>query len=350
MASNSSNTRHPHSSSKITINDIAEVAGVSVSTVSRILNNRPDVAESTRRHVEKVIDELGYSPHSQARGLAAGRSRTIAMLYPFEQPSSYVELDFITGAGAAAGEEGYFFHVITRAITEVELLNLYRSSQVDGVILGQVSLYDWRIQLLQEHGLTFAMFGQCADNTGISFIDLDHYHAIGRAFGYLMELGHRRIGFLNYPRSVNETYGPAVRSQSAFERVCEQYGLEPFYKEVEFTVQNLAQATDEILDEHTDITAIFAADGARVAGVIRALWERGLRVPRDISVMGIGPANIAELVSPPLTTIDFPVFNMARQAARMLIDRLENSEAEIEQVLVKTDVIERKSTGPPGRT
>jgi DNA-binding LacI/PurR family transcriptional regulator len=313
------------------------------------LNNRPDVAESTRLHVEQVIDELGYSPHSQARGLAAGRSRTIAMLYPFEQPSSYVELDFITGAGVAVGEEGYFFHVITQPITEAELLNLYRSSQVDGVILGQVSLNDWRVQLLQQHGLTFAMFGQCANNDGISFIDLDHHHAIDRAFSYLVGLGHHHIGFLNYPRSVSETYGPAVRSRTAFERVCEQHELEPYYKEVEFTVQNLAQATSEILDEHPDITAIFAADGARVAGVLRVLWERGLRVPRDVSVIGIGPANIAELVNPPLTTIDFPIFDMARRAATMLIDQLENSDAEVEQVLVKTDVIERKSTGLPVR-
>jgi DNA-binding LacI/PurR family transcriptional regulator len=345
-------TRNANNSSKLTIDDVARTAGVSVSTVSRILNDRPDVAEATREHVKQVIEELGYSPHFQARRLAAGRTRTIALLYPFEEPSSHVELGFITGAAAAAGQEGYFFNLMTHTLSENELLNLYRGAQVDGVVLGQVHMNDRRVNLLRDEGLPFSMIGQCSDNTGVDFIDLDFYDFVEKAFDYLVGLGHRRIGFLNYPRTAGydssaADYGPMVRCRTAFERACEKHSLAPLYKEVEYNVHAVSQATLELLDEQPDLTAIFAADGARAVGIIRALRQCGRHVPDDFSVLGIAPDTVAELVNPPLSTIDFPIYDMSYRAAKMLIRRLEHDPADIEQILIKAKIEARQTTSPP---
>ncbi len=336
---------------QVTIADVAEAAGVSVSTVSRILNDKPDVAPETRSRVERVIEELGYRPHAVARRLAAGKTHTITLLYPFEQPGSLVELDFIVGAATAAGEEGYLFNLITNPVTENDLLGLFRSAEVDGVILLQVHLEDSRVNLLREHGYPFVMIGRCADNTGLSFLDLDFENTIPMVFDHLVELGHRSIGFLNYPPSgasyiPEGGYGPAARAQTAYERVIQQHGLAPIYRQVDFTAEDVAQATLELLDEKPELTAIFISDGARAGGVIKALHQCGRVVPTDFSVVGIATERMAELISPPLTTSDFPSYMMGYRAGKMLVSRVEHESSEVEQILIPPRLIVRSSTGP----
>ena len=137
-------------STEITIVDVAREAGVSVSTVSRILNDKPDVSEATRKRVKQVIEELEFRPHSQAQRLAAGKTRTIALLNPLDYMFfSQLEMAFFAGASNAAGEEKYFFNLITTPIEEMDLLGLYRSSQVDGVILMEIMMEDRRVNSLR---------------------------------------------------------------------------------------------------------------------------------------------------------------------------------------------------------
>jgi DNA-binding LacI/PurR family transcriptional regulator len=344
------NSRGPEAA-EITIADVAKAAGVSISTVSRILNNKPDVAEETRRRVEQVIEELRFMPHSLARRLAAGKTHTVALLYPFDQPGSLVELDFIVGAATAAGEEGYFFNLMMSPVTENNLFDLYRSAQVDGVILLQVHLQDWRVDLLREHNYPFVMIGRCADNTGLSFLDLDFENVIPVVFDYLVELGHRWIGFLNYPPAgasfmPQGDYGPAVRAREAYEQALQKHGLAPIYRQVDFAEQDVTKTTLEILEEQPNLTAIFIADGARTVGVIRALHQQGREVPDDVSVVGIATDRLAELVMPPLTANSFPSHAMGYRAVKMLISKLRQESLETEQVLIPPKLIVRKSTGP----
>src|SRR5512138_2422260 len=123
---------------EVTIFEVAQAAGVSITTVSRILNNKPDVSKATRQRVQQVIEALGYTPHAHAQRLAARKSRTIALLFPLERAVSLLELDFIVGAAAAAGEENFFFNFMTAPITKSSLFGLYRSVQVDGIILMEI--------------------------------------------------------------------------------------------------------------------------------------------------------------------------------------------------------------------
>ena len=162
-----SKTRSSSRNHAVTIADVAKAAGVSVPTVSRIVNNKEDVADETRQRVREVIRALGYIPHAQARHLRRGASMTIALHYPIETPdelSSVIATPYITGAAAAASEKEYFLNFLASQLTPESLLYMYRSNQIDGIILLQVCLDDWRVNLLRENNYPFVMIGRCADS------------------------------------------------------------------------------------------------------------------------------------------------------------------------------------------
>ena len=184
----------------ITIADVAQIAGVSVSTVSRILNGKPDVAASTRTRVQQVIEELGFTPHVFAQSLAARRSRTIALMFPVEYMSmTQLELDFFLGAAHAAEAQDYFLNLMTNPMSSASLINLYRSRQVDGTVLMQIRMRDARVQALREKKYPFVMIGRTKDNDALNFVDLDFEGALTLSFDHLVQLGHRKIGFLARP-------------------------------------------------------------------------------------------------------------------------------------------------------
>jgi DNA-binding LacI/PurR family transcriptional regulator len=336
---------------EITIADVAQRAGVSVSTVSRILNNKPDVAESTRARVKQIIDELGFRPHTQAQRLAAGKSRTIAFLHPIEylfSKESVVDTDFIIGAAAAAAEGSYMFNLVTIPVDENSLRGLYRSAQVDGVILMEIHLQDWRVDMLRKHNLPFTMVGHCANNSRLSYIDLDFENCVLAATDHLVDLGHRKIGFLTHSAVVRlHQYGPAVRSLRGYEMACEKYGLERHFVESGVDPEQIYQSTMELLDTEPELTAIITSAGPSAVGILRALAERGRSVPDDVSVIPFISEKFCQLITPSLTSIDLPAYSMGHQAAKMLIARLQQPDLEPEQILIPPKLVVRGSTAPP---
>ncbi len=338
------------SSDALTIADIARLAQVSVSTVSRILNGKPDVAEATRQRVLEVMERTGYTPHSGAQQLAGGKSSVITLLFPMDHAEfTQFELDFFIGAASAVSKHHYFFNLMTEPMEAADLLNLYRSGRTDGVILMQIRLDDWRPALLHENGCPFVMIGRCAENDGYSYIDMDFERAMFMAFENLVELGHQQIGFLGRPGWMRTAqFGPAARLWAGYQRACAQFNLPLHYREVEqLTVQDGYTATLELLDEQPGLTAFATVHGASANGVIRALRERGRKVPRDCSVIALATNKIAQLVTPPLTHINFPSDAIGFQAAQMLV-RLLNTRADpVEQVLLEPTLTLRDSTAVP---
>src|SRR5262249_33991983 len=146
--------------------------------------------------------------------LRAGKTSNIALLFPLKYPGNLpynaLEMDFIIGASSAAAEQDYLLQLVTIQATRQSLLNFYRSNQVDGLILMHIHTQDWRVDLLRENNLPFVMIGHCADNTGLSFVDLDFEAVLPTAIEHLVELGHRRIGFLSLPAEMRQQgFGPA---------------------------------------------------------------------------------------------------------------------------------------------
>ncbi len=146
-----------------TQSDVARLAGVSRTTVSYVLSNNTKVSipDETRQRIWEAAESLGYTPHMQAQRLRSGKTRTITMLYPWDETCTHIELEFLTGAARAATEEDFFFNLITAPMTEESLLNLYRGRQTDGVILMQIQLHDWRVDLLRENNYPFIIIGTC---------------------------------------------------------------------------------------------------------------------------------------------------------------------------------------------
>ena len=334
---------------ELTITDIAKAAGVSVSTVSRILNGKQDVAPATRERVQQVIEQLGYAPHAQAQRLRAGKTRNIALLFPLKYPGNLpynsLEMDFILGAAGAAGQEEFFFNLITNPVTPQSLLTLYRSAQVDGLVLMHVHAQDWRVDLLRENDYPFVMIGHTADNTGLSFIDLDFEASVMTAFQYLIDNGHRRIGFLALPAEMREQgYGPALRGWSGYQKVIDAHHLKPLYREVHYAAQDIFETTLDMLHEQPDLTAIVTTHEFAALSIIQALKLEGREIPSDCSLIALETEHIAELSNPPTSHVVFPSYQMGYRAVEMLIRTLEGEEPQ--QILLPPRLVIRDSTAP----
>jgi DNA-binding LacI/PurR family transcriptional regulator len=334
----------------VTIADVAKAAGVSVPTVSRILNDKEYVAEETRQRVHAAIRTLGYTPHTQARRLRGGATMTLALHHPIESPhdlSSIIETSYFTGTAEAASEKEYFINFLVSPLTPESLLNMYRSNQIDGIILLQVRMDDWRVNLLRENNYPFVMIGRCADLEGLSFIDLDFENAMLLAFNHLVELGHRNIGFLTYPHSWRKTgIGPAVRSLDGYKHALNQYGFSSSYREIGLnSVEEGFEGTNDLLRENPELTAIITVSHLTAAGSIKALVQHGRSVPQDCSVMAIGfGGNFANVVTPSLTTLEWSPYEISYQATIMLTEKLANKKLPAQQVLVPPRLVVREST------
>jgi DNA-binding LacI/PurR family transcriptional regulator len=334
-----------------TIRDVAKEAGVSVATVSRILNHKPDVAEVTRLKVEDAISKLGYARSTQWQQLTTGKSRVISLHFPNTETSgNQVSLDFITGATTACERRDYRLHLITRSLDENDLLDLYRSNKSDGTILMKVQLHDWRVDFLRKEQLPFVMIGHTENNSGASFIDYDFEAAMQLALNHLVGLGHRNIGYVSAMPSRHEQHGPTVRALQGYKNTCKQLDLPLLYYETNQSLQHVRLATLHILNEHPQITAFITIREMVEAAIYGAVQDLGLRIPQDISVVGLTNPQGSELTSPALTALDFPAWSMAYEAGTMLIDQLEEINTAIRQILREPTLTVRASTSPVRRS
>jgi DNA-binding LacI/PurR family transcriptional regulator len=330
-----------------TIRDVARLANVSVATVSRILNDKPDVSEGTRQKVLEVIGELGYARSMQWKQITSGKTRVISLHYPYKLAvSNQVSLHFITGATTACEEQNYSLHLVTQSLDENSLLDLYRTNQSDAMILMEIRMDDWRVKLLRQHNLPFVMIGRCENNDGVSFVDFDFESAVTIAVDHLIDLGHQNIGFLSVvPNPEQNHYGPTIRALEGYEKVCAQYNIPELYCEADHGFENVKFATLNLLETHPEITALVTVFDTAVAGIFSAVKSLGLSIPENISVVGLADEQGAELTSPSLTALHFPASSMGYDAAQIIINELERSTKTSKQILVGPKLVIRSSTG-----
>ena len=337
--------------SRTTIVDIAKASGVSVSTVSRILNDKPDVAEETRRRVLEVIEVHGYTRQAQWQQLAAGKSHVISIHYPRTlEGFNYASMDFITGATAACEEQHYSLNLITKPLDRNQLLGLYDSMRTDAMILMEILATDWRVELLRTHQLPFVMIGRCNDNTGISYVDIDFEGAVVTSVDHLVALGHQQIGFLAaVPNGAQHDYSPALRSLASYQTVCLKYGLPRLFRETNLEPTTIREAIRSMLADQPQITALITMDGTASVRLVQAVQSLNLAIPGDLSMVGNVANEVAELTTPPLTTINPLGYAIGYEAGKMLIGHLEGRISDSSQVLMPVQLIVRGSTGPVRR-
>ena len=336
-----SNEANKTNAADLTIDDIARLAGVSVSTVSRILNDKPDVAVSTRQRVKQVMDDLGYSPHTLAQRLAVRRSRSIALVYPLAEWEGRAEVAVFIGKAAFAAEaQNYLFSLAAAPPTESRLLNLYRSAQVEGVILMEIHMDDWRVEVLKQNSYPFVMIGRCADDTDLSFIDFDFEAAILMAMEHLVGLGHQRIGVFNSGKLYQDGYGPAVRCALGYKQASEAYPVELRH----FEMDNTQEAAAAVLESSVSAVILGIQSGLPVPEFLRAVQHLGKRIPEDVSIICLQDDPTAKNMLRPLTSITFDINMAADWAANTLINRLEGRYSEVEQVILPPQLNIREST------
>ncbi|MCO5244096.1 MAG: LacI family transcriptional regulator [Anaerolineae bacterium] len=332
-------------SKKTTIVDIARTAGVSVSTVSRILNNKPDVAEETRQRVLRVIEDERFAPHITWQQLRTGKSRFIALHFPqdFNPPSQGI----ITNAALRCESAGYTLNLIVGPLDENELLTIFNSGQADAIVLVEILTHDWRVEVLREHDINFVMVGRCADTDGLSYVDSDIGAGVKDAMSHLVELGHRHIGFITLGEITPEKeYGFTAWARQGYKDSCLHHDLPLLWRTADLSNESVAAVTFDLLSQHPEITAVVTPQDSGVPGILKAIASKGLRIPDDISIVGLLDESVAEMMTPPLTALSFTSRELGFIAVDMLIAQLTGAETEPQQVLVGSTLQVRGSTGP----
>lgn len=338
---------------RVTIVDVAEHLGLSIATVSRAINRRPGVAARTIERVDAAVAELGFSPRIAARQLQGVHSRAISLLFPADSTSvEAYDLDFVLGAATATGERDHFFNLHLEQLGPDELLGMYRSGLVDGVVLMQVQLEDWRAELLTEHGLPFTLVGRTRDPDGMSFVDVDFDTAVTMAVDHLAAIGHTTIGLLGRPASqVRTGLGSAVRFESAFREATAARGLTPVVAASDLDRTSAVQALRRVLAHDPAPTAVIATHAQGAAATARLAREEGWTIPDRLSLIAIGTDRVLELLDPVPSTVSFPASDLGYRAASMLIERIEAERAGAplapEHLLLPAELTLRGTTGPP---
>jgi DNA-binding LacI/PurR family transcriptional regulator len=336
-----------------TMHDVAKRAGVAISTVSYAINGTRPISEETRQRIFAAMDELGYRPNLLARGLASKRTRIIALLLPTSSRGlGLTEIEFVVSAAEAARENGYYLIFSTAEINNLdELRQLTRQGLVDGLVLMEIHQNDERINLLREIDFPFTMIGRMADNEGINHIDIDFGQTIRLVLDHLTQLGHTRIAFINHALEEYEAgYGPTVRSQIRFLEEIEARDLYGVSRFCEANPECGYRTTLELLAEAPDVTAIVVMNDRAIPGIMRAISDRGLSVPEDISlVAAVTAARLSESTMPTITTAEAPAYELGRIGTEMLIQQLEGTKEEFSEVLVPCELVIRESTAPYSR-
>ncbi|MFJ8582036.1 LacI family DNA-binding transcriptional regulator [Micromonospora sp. NPDC093277] len=334
-----------------TMQDVARLARVSVSTVSYVLTSARPISQATREKVLAAMAELDYQPHAMARGLASRRSRIVGLLLPMDERGlGATETAFVTGAAAAASAAGYHLVLSPVGVDDLdELRRLASQRMLDGALLMEVQLADPRVAVLQEVGVPLVLIGRTEDPSGLSYVDIDFDRTVRDAVDHLVGLGHRRIAYVNHSTvALADGYGPALRTRDAFAAAMAGHGLAPLMIPAEDSAAGGRTAVAAAFAQAPDLTAVLAMNESAVFGILGELAGRGLAVPGDVSVVSmVTSPQVAELATPALTAMTSPGSALGRIAVETLLRHLDADNGEVHQQLLPCVLEVRGSSGPP---
>ena len=327
-----------------TIFDIAERAGVSVTTVSRTLNGRSDVSARTADKVRQVIEDLGYQPKASARRLASGRSMVLGVLpHPSSADLGSVNYEYITGIVEGAEVADYSVTILPRTIDERRLQQLTLAAQFDGVVLLQVQTHDWRVAALRQSARPFVLIGRTEDTTGISYVDVDLVSASRDLVRKLVAEGHKNIIFIGNSLTRRVRRFSASLLHQGYVEGMNEHSLTPEMLDCEFSIDGVSNAVASALEAMPDTTCFVVGGHVAMAQIQRRLSDWSIRVPERVSIASILPGSVAEMITPQTTSIDLPGRELGREAARSLISRIATPDAAPTQILLTPKVIWRES-------
>jgi LacI family transcriptional regulator len=306
---------------KVTLEMVAERAGVSPSTVSRILNGTAVVSDEKRASVDEAIAKLGFVPNPVARGLAGGRTFSIGVVsQAIDSPFYGAALRGIEQALGAAGYSPLFMSGHWHAEEEARCIDVLRSRRVDGLIVLTGRLSDGALRAAAR-SVPVVVTGRSLKAPRLFSLDFDNQEGARLATRHLIDLGHRRIAFIagdpEHPDAVDRQRGYRLALEAAGLRVDPALVLEG-----NFTEHSGLTAVERLLDSRTRFSAIFAANDQMAFGAALGLYRRGRRVPDDVSLVGFDDVAGALYMVPPLTTVHNPIQEIGELAARAMLHLL----------------------------
>jgi LacI family transcriptional regulator len=337
---------------RITMNQIAELAGVSRTTVSYVLNNVPgvNISQETRDRIFQVARDLNYYPDTAAQSLASGHAGVVALVLT-QRPhliSDAFLAHVVDGLSGAVKDQG--FHVLIEPLSQLKPSanygNLVRSRRADGIILVGPRLEDDELDRMMEEKIPLVLIGEM-HNRDIPFVDVDNVRSAENAVNHLIALGHRRIACITNAPAHNIASQDRLKGYSQA-LAAANIELNPsLIRYGEFTDESGARAMRDILEKAEQLpTAVFAASDMVAFGALNAISELGFSVPEDIALVGFDDIPIAQYVSPPLTTVRLPAYDLGYHAGQMMMRLLQNpSDSDAMQCLLETELIIRHSCG-----
>ena len=333
---------------KVTMQDVADLAGVSSKTVSRVVNNEPKVRSDTREKVQKIINELNFQPNKSAQSLAADRSLLMGLLY--DNPSSAYITQLQAGVLAACNSHGYGLVIHPCDNEDDALLSnlqlLLASSRMDGVILTP-PLTENKVLLdyLDVNNIPFVLISPLDQEQSTPLVYTDDTLAAKQSVQHLIDFGHKRIGFIlgARQRSGSEMRFLGYKEALAENNIAFDNAL---VVDGDFTFESGELAAQQLLRLDQPPTAIFASNDYMAAGVMKAAIHLRISVPYELSVCGFDDLPVARYLTPTLTTVQHPVSLLAENAGKLLIKQLKKYADEFELEEVHAELVVRESTGP----
>jgi LacI family transcriptional regulator len=326
---------------------IARELGVSVTTISKVLNHRADIGESTRARVLARVEELGYRPNAVARSLTLRRTHTLGVVIPDLMHSFFVEI--VAGLEAFVSERRYGLLLCAsgedaqKERTELEML---RARQVDGIVLASA----------HATGNTALLRDLSRLGTALVMIDRDDHARVrchrvltddvevGRlATAHLIGRGRRRIAHIAGPPIVH-----AGRRAEGYRQALAKAGLKASDDQIVdggFMEADGFRAMQHLLERRGRVDAVFAVNDPTAIGAMKAIWQAGLRVPDDIAVVGAGDVAYSDLIRVPLTTVRWSKRDLGRRAAELILDEIDgDDEVRPQRVIIPPEIVVRESS------
>lgn len=310
---------------KATIKDVAKEAGVSVMTVSRVINRREYIAPVTKEKVLRVVKKLNYMPNKVARSLVVKKTNFIGLLVPDIANPFFGDL--VKGAEGIARKRGYGLilgDTEGKVENEKEYIEALHGSICDGIILVAPRIDDSLILELNEI-IPIVLVDRSIDSDRILQVWIDNVDGAFQAVEHLIKLGHRRIGFLTGPQDVQNSF----RREEGYRRALKKHQI-PFDRDLvvigDFYLETGQKKLDTFFSIKPRPTAIFASNDLMALGLMQRAKERGLKIPNDLSIVGFDDIFLASMTDPPLTTVCHPTVEMGIKAIGRFLDRLDDIE------------------------
>jgi DNA-binding LacI/PurR family transcriptional regulator len=326
--------------SKVTIYDVAKVAGVGVGTVSRVLNASDNVSDKTRQKVLKVMEELNYRPNAMARGLALQKTNSIGIMVPNFVGHFFVEV--LQGVQKALD-----FHNMDLVLFKVDkkykekyIESVIDAQRVDGVLGITLDMTEEEVAKFQDAKLPLVLVDDFREE--VSSIAVDDIAGSKKAIEYLLDLGHRKIAFLDGPLGSIHGFKRLKGVELAFKEAGLKFDHN-LLKTGDFNMESGYNLMKEILELNSDEipTAIFAASDNQAIGALKAIEDAGLKVPEDFALIGYDDIELAQYLN--LTTISQPMTKMGKMGIDILIGEISSDKKELTHRVIEPELVIRKS-------